>query len=76
MAQQMVNGSYYDGDVTVTNRMTDRYAVVGEAFRGAHMKPQTPAAIRRRKSRNEHSLENTKKPPTIWRGVLVKRMGV
>ena len=41
MAQQMVNGSHYDGSVTVTNRMSDRYAVIGEPFKGKHSKPQT-----------------------------------
>lgn len=36
MSQQMVNGSRYDGSVTITNRMSDRYAVVGEPFHGKH----------------------------------------
>ena len=36
MAQQMVNGSKYDGSVTITNRMTNRYAVVGEPWNGKH----------------------------------------
>ncbi len=49
MAQQMVNGSYYKGSVTFTNRMTDRYAVVNPPFKGAHMKPQDPASLRKRK---------------------------
>lgn len=36
MSQQMVNGSHYEGSVTITNRMSDRYAVVGEPFHGKH----------------------------------------
>lgn len=32
----MVNGSFYNGSVTFTNRMSDRYAVVGEPFHGKH----------------------------------------
>lgn len=36
MSQQMVNDSYYNGSVTFTNRMSDRYAVVGEPFHGKH----------------------------------------
>lgn len=43
MAQQMVNGSHYGnpgqgGSVTVTNRMTPRYAVVSEPNKGKHRK--------------------------------------
>lgn len=49
MSQQMVNGSHYDGSVTITNRMSARYAVVGEAYNGKHKKPQTPEAKERRK---------------------------
>ncbi len=51
MAQQMVNGSRYDGSVTITNRMSDRYAVVGEPFHGKHLKPQDPLSLRKRKER-------------------------
>lgn len=40
MAQQMVNGSYYRQSQTITFRMSDRYAVVGEPFHGKHLKPQ------------------------------------
>ena len=40
MAQQLVNGSYRKGDVTFTYRMSDRYAVVSEPFKGKHSKPQ------------------------------------
>ena len=36
MSQQMVNGSHYNGSVTITNRMSDRYAVVGEPFHGKY----------------------------------------
>lgn len=42
MAQQMVNGSYYNGSVTVTNRMSARYAVVSPPFQG-----KTPQATNR-----------------------------
>ena len=38
MAQQMVNGSHHDGSVTMTNRMTPRYAVVGAPYAGKHFK--------------------------------------
>lgn len=49
MAQQMVNGSRYEGSKTITNRMSDRYAVVGEPFNGKHKKPQDRVALVRRK---------------------------
>ena len=49
MAQQMVNGSEYKGSQTFTNRMTYRYAVVNPPFSGKHLKPQTPAALEKRK---------------------------
>lgn len=49
MAQQMVNGSHYDGSVTITNRMSDRYAVVGTPFAGKHLKPQDPLSLHKRK---------------------------
>lgn len=48
MAQQMVNGSYYNGSVTHTNRMTNRYAVVSAPFCGLHLKPQDEKSIKRR----------------------------
>ena len=67
MAQQMVNGSYYHQDITVTNRMTVRYAVVGEPFHGAHLKPQDKGALRRRKN------NNALKASTIVNGHLVKK---
>lgn len=38
MAQQMVNGSHHGGSVTVTIRMTHRYAVVSEPNKGKHRK--------------------------------------
>ncbi len=49
MAQQMVNGSRYDGSVTITNRMSDRYAVIGTPFAGKHLKPQDPLSLKKRK---------------------------
>lgn len=49
MSQQMVNDSYYDGSVTFTNRMSQRYAVVGEPFKGKHKKPQDKDSLMRRK---------------------------
>lgn len=49
MAQQMVNGSHYDGSVTFTNRMTQRYAVVNPPLQGKHCKPQDPASLQKRK---------------------------
>lgn len=51
MAQQMVNGSHYDGSVTVTNRMSRRYAVVNLPFDGLHTKPQDAHSLARRKLR-------------------------
>lgn len=45
----MVNGSHYDGSVTITNIMSNRYAVVGEAYNGKYKKPQTPEAKEGRK---------------------------
>ena len=53
MAQQMVNGSHYDGSVTVTNRMSKDYAVVNPPFGGEHKKPQDPSSLRKRKMRWE-----------------------
>ena len=51
MAQQLVNGSYRKGDVTFTFRMSDRYAVVSDPFKGKHMKPQD---VRSRLARKQH----------------------
>lgn len=50
MSQQMVNDSHYDGDRTFTNRMSDRYAVVGEPFKGKHKKPQDAQSLAKRKA--------------------------
>lgn len=50
MSQQMVNGSHYDGSVTITNRMSQRYAVVGEPMKGKHKKPQDPVSLFKRKT--------------------------
>lgn len=50
MSQQMVNGSHYDGSVTITNRMSQRYAVVGEPFNGKHYKLQDPTSLAKRKA--------------------------
>jgi len=49
MAQQMVNGSHYDGSVTVTNRMSKDYAVVNPPFEGKHKKPQDSDSLVKRK---------------------------
>lgn len=49
MSQQMVNGSRHDGSRTLTNRMSDRYAVVGEPYKGKHLKPQDPVSKKKRK---------------------------
>ena len=57
MGQQMVNGSYYHGDITVTNRMTDRYAVVNPPEQGKHR------SFKR----------NRKNIISIEKGVLIKR---
>lgn len=64
MSQQMVNGSFYQGSVTVTNRMSDRYAVVNPPFSGLHLKPQDEESLRRRKEHwrvRNASLEETRK---------------
>jgi len=53
MAQQMVNGSRYDGSVTDTHRMSRDYAVVNPPFEGKHKKPQDPVSLYRRKKRWE-----------------------
>ena len=50
MSQQMVNGSIYNGSVTITNRMSERYAVVSEPFHGKHKKPQTDYYKSKRKA--------------------------
>lgn len=50
MSQQMVNGSFYDGSTTFTNRMSNEYAVVGEPFKGKHR--LTDEQRKRRHERN------------------------
>lgn len=40
MSQQLVNGSHYKGSVTITNRQTDRYAVVNPPEQGKHRKTE------------------------------------
>lgn len=50
MSQQMVNGSRYDGSVTLTNRMSTRYAVVNPPYEGKHRKPQDEYSKRKRKA--------------------------
>lgn len=50
MSQQMINGSHYSGSVTLTNRMSYRYAVVNPPFAGAHRKPQDKEGLKRRKA--------------------------
>ena len=56
MSQQMVNGSHYDGSVTITNRMSDRYAVVGEPNHGKHALTEA-----QKKRRHERNIENRNK---------------
>lgn len=65
-SQQMVNGSHYDGDITVTNRMTDRYAVVNPPEQGKHRKTEEQRErrhlinlIKRRKPREPVGLNRT-----------------
>lgn len=50
MAQQMLNGSHYDGSLTITERMTYRYAVVNPPFSGLHKKPQDAKSLAKRKA--------------------------
>lgn len=40
MPQQLVNGSYYKGSVTITYRQSDRYAVVNPPEQGKHRKTE------------------------------------
>ena len=40
MSQQLVNGSHYKGSVTITNRQSDRYAVVNPPEQGKHRKTE------------------------------------
>ena len=57
MAQQLVNGSYRKSDVTFTFRMSDRYAVVSDPFKGKHKKPQDR---RSRLARKQHGRERNR----------------
>lgn len=50
MAQQMVNGSHYDGSRTMTIRQSDHYAVVNPPFSGKHLKPQDERSLAKRKA--------------------------
>ena len=67
MAQQMVNGSHYDGSVTITIRQSPRYAVVNPPFSGAHRKPQDDKSKAKRKAhwkrRNADLILKVKKNP-------------
>ena len=40
MSKQLVNGSNYKGSVTITNRQSDRYAVVNPPEQGKHRKSE------------------------------------
>lgn len=51
MSQQLVNGSHYKGSVTITNRQSDRYAVVNPPEQGKHRK--TKEQRERRHTLNE-----------------------
>lgn len=51
MSQQMINGSHYDGSTTFTIRMSARYAVVSDPYKGKHKKPQDIHSKIRRKAR-------------------------
>ena len=50
MSQQLVNGSERHSDVTITNRMSYRYAVVNPPFEGKHRKPQDEISLMKRKA--------------------------
>lgn len=51
MSQQLANGSFYNGSVTVTYRMSGRYAVINPPFSGLHLKPQDEVHLEKRKKR-------------------------
>lgn len=61
MAQQIVNGSHHDGSVTITNRMTARYAVIGAPYSGAHLKPQDAKSLAKREAHWKWRHEQQKK---------------
>ena len=68
MAQQMVNGSFHNGSVTVTHRISYRYAVVNPPFSGLHLKPQDEKTLAKRKERwaqRNASLEKERKKKII-----------
>ena len=46
MSQQLVNGSHYKGAVTITNRQSDRYAVVNPPEQGKHRKTEEQRKLR------------------------------
>ena len=50
MSQQLVNGSYQKGSLTVTIRMSHRYAVIGKPDHGKHHVKNTPIHVRARKA--------------------------
>ena len=52
MGQQMLNGSHHDGSVTVTNRMSDKYAVVNPPESGKHRKTEEQRKRRHFKKRS------------------------
>lgn len=61
MAQQMVNGSHYDGSTTFTNRMSKEYAVVNPPLQGKHKKPQDPEYRRQRHLKRMRRIAEEKK---------------
>ena len=72
MSQQMVNGSFHNGSVTVTHRMTYRYAVVNPPFSGLHLKPQVERHLVERKlrwQRRNALLESERKKQRIKKAV-------
>lgn len=60
MSQQLVNGSYQKGPLTVTNRMSYRYAVVGEPNHGKHHVKDTFEHMLKRK--RIWALRNSNRP--------------
>ena len=56
MSQQMVNGSHHEGSVTITNRMSNRYAVVGEPNHGKYALSEE-----QKKRRHERNIKNKDK---------------
>lgn len=60
MSQQLVNGSHYKGSVTITNRQSDRYAVVNPPEQGKHRKTEE-----QRKRRHFINQINLRKKATV-----------